>query len=266
MNKNFVLAAVLLASLFAFGCVSSAPQQSASPTGGATATPTPTATLEAATATPAPAGAAVTGKDYSELLAMGKSLSCDLTVTTDEGKLTGKAYFKGGDARIETMGKVAMTEVFKGGKVYTNVPAGMDQMLGGQTCDWLRFDPEKMKEQTQTVSSKPVETSTLDDKTKVVFDCREAVVGDDKFAVQNDCDMTEIINKIMGGLTVGTPTAPLEGTPTRTPTTAPSGSPTPTGPIVDAATCAPFVQVPSCSYVPASDQALCGQCKSAGFG
>jgi len=261
--RNVIVAAVLFASLLAFGCVGGAPQPSATPAPGGTATPAPT--LEAATPTPAPQSATVGGKVYSELLAMGKSLVCDLTVTSDEGKLTGKAYFKGENARIETMGKVAMTQVFKGGKVYTNVPAGMEQMLEGQTCDWLKFDPEKMNEQTQTVSSKPVETSTLDDKNKVVFDCKESAVGDDKFAVQNDCDMTEIINKLMAGITAATPLVPPQGTPDGLPPGAPTGSPAPTGPTVDAATCAPFAQVPSCSYVPAENQALCQQCKDAGF-
>lgn len=250
MNRNIVLAAVLFASLLAFGCTSSAPAPQAG-------TATPTATVEA-TATPAPtSSAAISGKGYNELVAMGKPLVCDLTVTSDGGTLAGKAYIKGTSVRIDgTMTaagqSVPMTEVFKDEIVYTNVPAGMDALLGGEQCDWLKFDPAKIEEQTQSVASKPVETDTLDDTTKSKFECREAAVDDSKFAISSSCDMTEIINKIMGGL-VG---AMVSATPTPTPA--------PTGPALTPEVCSPFAQVPDCSMTGAQS-ILCEQCKAAGY-
>ncbi len=56
----------------------------------------------------------------------------------------------------------------------------------------------------------------------------------------------------------------IPSTPTPTPTnTPPAGQ---SAPSVDAASCAQFSGVPSCSYVPdANGQKMCTQCKSAGF-
>ena len=256
MNKNIVFAAVLFASLLAFGCTSSAPTATPEATAAATITATPSATVSAA----------ITGKAYAELVALGKPLVCDLTVTTDSGSLTGKAYIKGGNVRIDgTMTAsgqtIPMTEVFKDEIVYTNVPAGMDALLGGEKCDWLKFDPAKIAEQTQSVASKPVETNTLDDKTKSTFACREAAVEDSKFAIASSCDMTEIIAKITGGLTAGAMTS---ATPTGAPSSTPTGTPAATGPVMDAATCSSFGQVPDCAMTGAQS-ALCQQCKDAGM-
>jgi len=263
--RNVLIAAVLFASLLAFGCVT--PQQPPIPTLGATAEAT-----VLATSTPAPvAASAITGKGYNELVAMGKTLECDLTVTSEGGTLTGKAYIKGGSVRIDgTMTaagqSIPMIEVFKDEIVYTNVPEGMETLLGGEQCDWLKFDPAKIEEQTQSVQSKPVETNTLDDKTKSTFTCREGWVDDSKFAIASSCDMTEIINKMMGALTQGVPTAPAGGTatPTITPIGTPSGTPAATGPVLNDATCSSFRPVPDCAMTGAQ-QALCQQCKAAGY-
>ncbi|MCX6767168.1 MAG: hypothetical protein NTY90_00335 [Candidatus Micrarchaeota archaeon] len=205
-RKFILLAAVVFASLLASGCVSQTPSPEATPAGGATVSPSATPVAQA---TNLPS---IVGKGYSELIAMGASLECDLTVTTESGKISGKAFFKSGNLRIDGTASasgtaVPLVQIFKSGAVYSSVPAGLEGVLGGMECDWLRFDPAKMRQQTQAVETKTVETTTLDDKTKTAFECREAAVGDDKFATSSECDMTEVINKVLGPVS-GLPTLP----------------------------------------------------------
>jgi len=215
--KNILLAGVLLASLAFFGCLGGpgapAPTAQAGAPAGGTPTPagpaeTPLSTQAAGTPAPTqpPQAQEIAGKTFSELLALGASVECDVAVATEAGMASGKAFIKGDRSRIEIVverdgEKVQVTQVYKENTMYITIPSEMKsflQQLLGKTCEWMKFDA-KPATPVAGAGTEPVDKSELDDKTRYSFTCRPAAVGDEKFATPNECSMSEVMKKTTSG-------------------------------------------------------------------
>lgn len=191
----------LMAGLLLFGCTGQTTQP-ANQTTPTTSTQTPVTTTPVTTTV-----TDLTNLGWGELIALGTPVECTVTYKeSTEGIKDIKLYMKGMMFK-ETFtmtqdGKDIPTSVISknDGYIYIryNDPSFMSSMTMGKIqCDGLAYKTDV----TETSASSPVDTTALEDSSKVSLNCKPAIFGDEMFSTAGKyCTMTEITTAITGDL------------------------------------------------------------------